>query len=144
MTDTAAGEPLRWDPFDASYKANPHAVWRRLRDEAPLYRNEQYDFWALSRFGDVMATSLDPVTFSSAYGTVLEFMNGQPMATNQMIFMDQPEHTVYRRLVSAFTVRRVADLEPQIRRLCAELLEPSRGTVASTSWPTSGPWCPPT
>lgn len=129
MTTTAAGEPLTWDPFDASYKADPHPVWRRLRDEAPLYRNEEYDFWALSRFGDVMAASLDPRTFSSAYGTVLEFMTGQPMATNQMIFMDQPEHTVYRRLVSrAFTVRRVAELEPQIRQLCAELLDAQRGS----------------
>ncbi|HXZ62855.1 MAG TPA: cytochrome P450, partial [Acidimicrobiales bacterium] len=74
MTTTAAGEPLTWDPFEASYKTDPHPIWRRLRDEAPLYRNDQYDFWAVSRFADVMAASLDPRTFSSAHGTVLELM----------------------------------------------------------------------
>ena len=128
MTTTAAREPLSWDPFEASYKADPHPIWRRLRDEAPLYRNEQYDFWALSRFADVMAASLDPRTFSSAHGTVLELMGEGEIGTTQMIFKDQPEHTVYRRLVSrAFTVRRVAELEPQIRALCGDLLEAQRG-----------------
>ncbi len=63
-TVPAAGtpdSPLAWDPFDTAYKSEPHAIWRRLRDEAPLYRNDQYDFWALSRFDDVMAAHLDPV-----------------------------------------------------------------------------------
>ena len=129
MARPTAGEPLSWDPLDPSYKADPHPVWRRLHDEAPLYRNETYDFWALSRFADVMAASLDPRTFSSAHGTVLEMMSEQSMgSSNMMIFMDQPEHTVFRRLVSrAFTVRRVAGLEPQVRSLCAELLEEQQG-----------------
>src|ERR1700737_4863254 len=56
MTDTTPsgqeGLPY-WDPLDESLKADPHPVWRRLRDEAPVYRNEKYDFWALSRFEDV-------------------------------------------------------------------------------------------
>jgi len=127
VTTTGAGERLTWDPFEASYKTDPYPVWRRLRDEAPLYRNEQYDFWALSRYADVMAAHLDPRRFSSAHGTVLELMGENPIATNQMIFMDQPEHTVFRRLVSrAFTIRRVAELEPQIRALCGQLLEAGR------------------
>jgi cytochrome P450 len=129
MVATTAGEPLTWDPLDPSFKTDPHPVWRRLRDEAPLYRNETYDFWALSRFADVMAASLDPRTFSSAHGTVLEQMSDQPMDTiHMMIFMDQPEHTVFRRLVSrAFTVRRVAELEPKIRALCADMLDAQKG-----------------
>jgi cytochrome P450 len=130
VVGTTTGEPLTWDPLDPSYKADPHPIWRRLRDEAPLYRNERYDFWALSRFSDVMAASLDPRTFSSAHGTVLEMMSDQPLGqtTHMMIFMDQPEHTVFRRLVSrAFTVRRVAELEPQIRAVCSELLEAQEG-----------------
>ena len=128
MTTTAAGEPLTWDPFEASYKADPHAIWRRLRDESPLYRNEQHDFWALSRFADVLAVSLDPRTFASSHGTVLELMGENELGINQMIFMDQPEHTVFRRLVSrAFTVRRVAELEPQIRELAGSLLDAQRG-----------------
>jgi cytochrome P450 len=119
--------PLAWDPFDTAYKSEPHAIWRRLRDEAPLYRNDEYDFWALSRFADVLAAHLDPRTFSSGHGTVLETMTEEPQAP-MMIFMDQPDHTQLRRLVSrAFTPRRVADLEPQIRELCGELLDAQRG-----------------
>jgi cytochrome P450 len=128
VAHTGAAEPLTWDPLDPIYKTDPYPIWRRLRDEEPLYRNERYDFWALSRFSDVMAASLDPRTFSSAHGTVLEMMADEPLGSaDMMIFMDQPEHTVFRRLVSrAFTVRRVAELEPQIRALCAELLDPKR------------------
>jgi cytochrome P450 len=118
--------PLAWDPYDTAYKSEPHAIWRRLRDQAPLYRNDEYDFWALSRFSDVMAAHLDPRTFSSGHGTVLETMTEEPQAP-MMIFMDQPDHTRLRRLVSrAFTPRRVADLEPQIRQLCGELLDAQR------------------
>jgi cytochrome P450 len=120
------GAPLAWDPFDTAYKTDPYPIWQRLRDEAPLYRNDQYDFWALSRFADVMAAHLDPRTYSSAHGTVLETMTGEPAAP-MMIFMDQPDHTRLRRLVSrAFTPRRVSDLEPQIRTLCGDLLDAQR------------------
>ncbi len=129
-TVPAAGTPdapLAWDPYETAYKSDPHAIWRRLRDEAPLYRNDEYDFWALSRFADVMAVHLDPRTFSSGHGTVLETMS-EEMAAPMMIFMDQPDHTRLRRLVSrAFTPRRVADLEPQVRQLCASLLDAQRG-----------------
>jgi cytochrome P450 len=125
-TADPAGPPLAWDPFNTAYKSEPHAIWRRLRDEAPLYRNDQYDFWAVSRFADVMAAHLDPRTFSSAHGTVLETMTEEAPAP-MMIFMDQPDHTRLRRLVSrAFTPRRVADLEPQIRQLCGTLLDAQR------------------
>ena len=126
MTSTAPD--VVWNPLDPSYKAEPHPIWRRLRDEAPLYRDEQYDFWALSRFADVMAASMDPRTFSSAHGTVLEMMSERPVGGGQMIFLDQPEHTMLRRLVSrAFTPRRVAGLESQVRELCAELLDAQKG-----------------
>ena len=115
-----------WDPLEASYKRDPHPIWRRLRDEAPVYRNEELDFFALSRFADVMAASRDPRTFSSAHGTVLELMTEQPLA-NMLIFLDPAEHTMLRRLVSrAFTPRRVAQIEGQVRALCAELLDARR------------------
>ena len=73
-----------------------------------------------------MAASMDPRTFSSAHGTVLEQMSDQPTG-GMMIFMDQPEHTALRRLVSrAFTPRRVAGLEDSVRQLCGELLDAQR------------------
>lgn len=124
-----AGEPLAWDPFDARFKADPHVVWRRLRDEAPVYYNAAHDFYALSRFVDVDAASRDSATFSSAHGTVLEMMTPDFIGGDLMIFMDPPNHTAMRRLVSkAFTPRRIAVLEDDIRSLCASLLNAQLGS----------------
>ena len=121
-------EPLAWDPLDAKYKVDPHPIWKRLRDEAPLYYNEQLDFYAVSRFADVDAFSRDPQTFCSSHGTVLEMITAEKTDLEMMIFMDPPEHTRYRRLVSkAFTPRRVASLEEDIRALCASLLDDQVG-----------------
>ena len=117
-------EPLAWDPINEKYKADPHAIWKRLRDEAPLYYNEDLDFYAVSRFADVDAFSRDPKTFLSSHGTVLEIITADPMDMEMMIFMDPPEHTRYRRLVSkAFTPRRMTLLEEDIRALCIRLLD---------------------
>ncbi len=124
-----SGQPddLQWDPFDESLKDDPHPVWKRLRDEAPAYYNEQYDFWALSRFEDVERAHRDPQGYSSAHTTVLESMTEEPQREGMMIFLDPPEHTALRRLVSkAFTPRRVAELESEIRVLCAALLDAQR------------------
>jgi len=117
---------VTWDPFDTEIDADPYPTWRRLRDEAPVYRNDRFDFWALSRFDDVEAAHKDPETFSSAHGTVLELMSpnrlGDGGGGSSIIFMDPPEHSQLRALVSrAFTPRRVRELEVRIRELCAEL-----------------------
>ncbi len=61
-------EDLYWDPFDTEIDANPYGIWKRMRDEAPVYRNDRHDFWALSRYEDVEAAHRDPATFSSAHG----------------------------------------------------------------------------
>ncbi len=115
---------LYWDPYDTEIDANPYEIWRCMRDEAPLYRNDKLDFWALSRFDDVEAAHRDPKTFSSAHGTVLELLQPEPFETGQMIFMDPPEHTRLRALVSrAFTPRRIGQLEGRIRDLCADFLD---------------------
>lgn len=122
------GDGLYWDPFDTDIDSAPHDVWRRLRDDAPLYRNDKFDFWALSRFDDVESAHRDPATFSSAHGTVLEMMGPDMSSSGQMIFLDPPDHTALRSLVSrAFTPRRIADLDVAIRGICAELLDPHTG-----------------
>jgi cytochrome P450 len=128
MTQIAPEAPLAWDPISEQYKADPHAVWRRLRDEAPVYYNPAHDFYALSRFVDVDVAHRDPKTFSSAHGTVLELM-GPDIIGSMMIFTDPPEHTRLRRLVSkAFTPRRMAELEGDIRTLCGDLLDAQVGS----------------
>jgi cytochrome P450 len=117
-----------YDPYDYGIDADPHPVWRRLRDEAPLYRNDHYDFWALSRFADVWAASTDWRTFSSARGTVLEMMDRIP-EPRSMIFQDPPEHEALRKLVSrAFSPRRIAALEARVRELVVGYLDPLVGS----------------
>jgi cytochrome P450 len=121
-----ATQSLLYDPYDYSIDADPHPVWKRMRDEAPVYFNEQYGFYALSRFDDVLAAHLDPATFSSAHTTVLELMRPDvdPMWHSMMIFMDPPAHTRYRKLVSrAFTPRHISAVEPRIRELAAGFLD---------------------
>jgi cytochrome P450 len=118
--------PLVYDPYDYAIDADPHPVWKRLRDEAPVYYNAQHDFYALSRFDDVLAAHLDPTTFSSAHTTVLEMMvpDPDPFMTSMMIFMDPPQHTRYRKLVSrAFTPRHMAALELRVRALSGRFLD---------------------
>ena len=118
--------PIVYDPYDYAIDANPHPVWKRLRDEAPVYYNEQHDFYALSRFDDVLQAHLDPATFSSAHTTVLESMSHDidPYMQKLMIFMDPPQHTRYRKLVSrAFTPRHISALEPRVRSLAARFLD---------------------
>lgn len=118
-------DDLYWDPLDVAIDDDPYGIWRRLRDEAPVYRNERFDFWALSRFADVEGAHRDPATFLSSHGTVLEMMTAEPVPSGMMIFQDPPEHTRLRSLVSrAFTPRRMSGLETHIRELCDELLAP--------------------
>lgn len=118
-----------YDPYDYAIDADPHPVWRRLRDEFPVYRNDALDFYALSRFADVMSASLDDETWSSAFGTVLELMTDTPGQSPMMIWQDRPDHTRMRKLVSrAFSPRRIAELEPRIREICRADLDPLVGS----------------
>jgi cytochrome P450 len=114
------------NPFSWEFHENPWPTYRWLRDHAPLYRNDALDFWALSRFRDVLDAHVDWETYSSAEGTVLERLDPRYLeATPMMIFIDPPRHDRLRKLVSrAFTPRRVAALEPFIRATAARLLDP--------------------
>jgi cytochrome P450 len=89
-----------------------------MRDEAPAYYNPRLDFWALTRFDDVLAALLDSETYSSTHGTSLEFMDTPKPDSGLIIFMDPPRHTKYRNLVSkAFTPRSMAQIEPEVVRI---------------------------
>ena len=124
---TASDSPLYFDPYDYEIDAKPYPIWKRLRDEAPVYRNEKYDFYALSRFDDVLSASMDSERFSSAHGTVLEFMTEEPNESPMMIWNDPPAHTRLRKLVShAFSPRQVGFLEERVRDLCGQYLDPLR------------------
>ena len=68
-----------YDPYDIEIDTDPYPTWKRLRDEAPVYHNEQYEFYALSRHADVQAAHSDTRTYRSGYGNVLELMGDQPL-----------------------------------------------------------------
>jgi cytochrome P450 len=128
MTTTAAD--LYYDPYDRDIDADPYPVYRRLRAEAPLYYNEQYDFYAVSRFGDVLRGLTDREIYSSARGSVLEFIKANiEMPPGVVIFEDPPQHTAHRGLLSSvFTPRKMNALEPKIREFCARALDPLVGS----------------
>lgn len=116
-------QPPEYDPYSYELDIDPYPVYRRMQDEQPAYYNERLDFWALTRFDDVLAAFLDWRRFSSARGTVLELMD-RDVSGPLIIFMDPPRQTRLRNLVSkAFTPRRVAELEPQIRSIASAHLE---------------------
>ena len=121
---------IYYDPYDFGIDADPHPIWRRMRDEAPLYRNDRYDFWALSRFEDVAAGLADWRTYSSARGTVLEFLrNKVKIPPGTILFEDPPLHDAHRALLARlFTPRRIAEIEPQVRAYCARSLDPLVGS----------------
>jgi cytochrome P450 len=120
---------LYYDPYDFEIDTDPHPVWRRMRDEAPLYRNDRYEFFALSRYDDVAAGLTDWRTYSSARGTVLEFIrSGVQFPPGTILFEDPPLHDAHRALLARlFTPRRMAELEPQVRAFCARSLDPLVG-----------------
>ncbi len=129
MTDTDAAQAY-YDPFDFTVDDDPYPVWKRLRDEAPLYYNEQHGFYALSRFGDVSREMPNWETFQSGRGTVLDIlMNGIEVPPGIILFEDPPQHDVHRRLLSrVFTPKRMAAVESKAREFCSRTLEPLVGT----------------
>lgn len=116
-------KPL-YDPYSYEIDQDPYPVYRRMRDEAPTYYNAELDFYALTRFQDCLDAFLDWQSFSSANGTVLELMGGDPIGGNMMIFMDPPRQTRYRNLVSkAFTPARMRGLEKNIQEIAVSYLD---------------------
>jgi cytochrome P450 len=128
MPDTNTND-LYYDPYDVEIDADPYPVFRRLREEAPLYRNERHDFYALSRFADVERGLKDRETYISGRGGILELIKaGIEMPPGVLIFEDPPAHTIHRSLLSrVFTPKKMNALEPQVRELCARSLDPLVG-----------------
>ena len=119
-----------YDPYDWDIDTDPYPTWKRLRDEAPLYYNEKYDFYALSRFDDVERCSVDWRTYISGKGSVLELIkSGIEMPPGNILFEDPPAHDMHRSLLSrVFTPKRIADIEPKVREFCARTLDPHVGS----------------
>jgi hypothetical protein len=98
-----------FDPFSEEFFNNPFEIYRRMREEAPLYYDENEDFYALTRHEDVTAAFKDFETYSSARGCDLAMVRrGVPVEQKSIIFMDPPEHRDMRSLLNkAFTPRAI-------------------------------------
>jgi cytochrome P450 len=125
-----APDGVYYDPYDVQINADPYLAFRALREKAPLYYNEQHDFYALSRYADVDRAMVDHDTFSSARGAIIELIKANiDMPPGVLIFEDPPIHDVHRKLLARmFTPRKINDLEPKIREFCAASLDPLIGT----------------
>jgi len=105
-----------YDPYDFEIDADPYPIWARLREERPLYHNERYNFFALSRFDDVEKGLVDWRGYSSAKGTLLELIkSGMEIPPGSIIFEDPPNHDLHRGLLSrVFTPRKMNAIEPGV------------------------------
>jgi len=124
-----APDGVYYDPYDVEINADPYRAFRAIREEAPLYYNEQHDFYALSRFADVDRALVDHETFSSARGAIIELIKANiDIPPGVIIFEDPPIHDVHRKLLARmFTPRKISDLEPKIREFCSHSLDPLVG-----------------
>jgi cytochrome P450 len=127
---SASESEVYYDPYAVEINADPYPVYRRLREEAPLYHNEAHDFYAVSRFEDVERGLRDRDIYISGRGAIIELIKANiTFPPGVLIFEDPPIHTVHRGLLSrVFTPRKVAALEPRIREFCAHSLDPIVGT----------------
>jgi cytochrome P450 len=119
---------LYYDPFDFAIDDNPYPVWRRLREEAPLYFNDKYNFYALSRYDDVAQALPDWETYRSGRGTTADILfSGIEVPPGILLFEDPPLHDLHRRLLSrVFTPRRMLAVEDLVRQFCSRALDPLR------------------
>ena len=128
MTGTSAVE-LYYDPYDFDIDDNPYPVWKRMREEAPLYYNDKYNFYALSRYEDVERELHNWETYRSGRGTTADILfNNIEVPPGILLFEDPPLHDLHRKLLSrVFTPRRMLAVESLVREFCTRELDPLVG-----------------
>jgi cytochrome P450 len=142
---------LRFDPLDPEQRANPYPVYARLRRERPVHYAPALDLWVVTRHADVLAVLKDDETFSSRNALRSSPHDPPPEVRAALaegwpempiiVDSDPPLHTRIRRpITKAFTPRRVAELEPRIGAIAAELLDGFAGdgeadVVERFAWP---------
>jgi len=124
---TPHANSVEFDPFSQEFFDGAYDTYRRLRDEAPVYYNAKWDFWALSRYDDVAPATKDHETYSSAKGATLDMVKAHDDAIpvpKVIISMDPPEHQKMRKLVSnVFTPRAITSMESMVRKKVYERIE---------------------
>jgi len=123
--------PVYYDPYDVDINADPYPTYTRLREEAPIYHNERYDFWALTRHEDVQKALVNWQVFSSSRGDLLDILRAKiELPKGVVMWEDPPLHTTHRGILSrVFTPKRMSQLEDQVRAYCIRCLDPLVGTA---------------
>jgi len=112
-----------FDPFSEEYYENPFDIYRRMREDAPLYYDEKEDFYALTRHEDVAAAFKDFESYSSARGCDLAMVRSGDVPQKSIIFMDPPDHRHMRSLLNkAFTPRAIQSLKETVIELIDKYL----------------------
>jgi cytochrome P450 len=114
------------DPYDYDFHEDPYPYYKRLRDEAPLYHNEELKFWALSRHTDVVQGFRNSTSLSNRHGVALDPISRNDEAHRVMSFLalDDPGHLRLRTLVSkGFTPRRIRELEGRVVEIAVQHLD---------------------
>src|SRR5699024_4584885 len=127
MTDVAH-ERVMFNPYSYEFHQDPYPTYATLRSQAPIYRNDELGFWALSRYDDVHAGFKDSKRLSSANGVSLDpaAYGSHAYKTMSFLAMDDPRHQRMRALVSrGFMPRRVQNLTDRIEELTRQYLEPA-------------------
>ena len=130
MSTTTTASDVYYDPYDIDINADPYPIYGRLRDEEPIYHNENFDFWMLTRHADVEKALTNWQVFTSTRSDILDVIrSGYELPGGVIMFEDPPTHTLHRGLLSrVFTPRRMAELEDQVRRYCIDCLDPLVGS----------------
>jgi cytochrome P450 len=114
---------LKFDPVSQEYFDNPYEIYKRMRDEAPIYYDEQEDFYALTRHADVAAALKDYESFSSSRGCDLGMVRSGEVPQKSIIFMDPPDHRQMRSLLNkAFTPRAIQSQRDSVVELVEHYL----------------------
>jgi len=117
---------IQWDPYSIRCLNDPYRIFKRMREEAPVYYNDRFNFYAISRYDDCLEVLGDRDTYISGDGGVLEMMGrGLTVPSGMFIYEDPPRHTIHRSLLTrVFTPKRMAALDARIREFCAAALDP--------------------
>ena len=123
---------MEYDPFSQEFQADPFGVYRWMRDEAPVFYSEKWNWWALSRFEDVRAAATDPQTFLSYQGIDIDDTAKDQSGPGFLPDIDNPRHDQIRRMIQPQLLpNRIAGREDAVRSVVRGLIDAwrHRGTV---------------
>lgn len=126
LPDRPATLSVFYDPLSYAAYDHPYEVYRRLRDQAPVYYNPRRDLYVVSRYADVRACLKNHEQLVNALGNDMDGTHDS-YGPGNLIALDQPDHTVLRNVVRpSFAAREILAMEDHIRQASRDLLAQMR------------------